>query len=139
PNRTGQQPAVAGQTRAPKVTSNTAYRVETVAKGLVNPWSLAFLPDGRMLVTERPGRLRIVGKGRVSPPVTGVPPVAHGGQLGLYGLALDPAFARTRLVYLAYSAPQRGGSALTVARARLTETGSAAQLADLKVIFQAQP
>ncbi|MFL5295485.1 MAG: PQQ-dependent sugar dehydrogenase [Phenylobacterium sp.] len=139
PNRAGQHPAFAGQTRAPKVTTATRYQVETVAKGLVNPWSLAFLPDGRMLVTERPGRLRIIGKAGVSPPVKGVPPVAHGAQLGLYGLALDPAFAKTRLVYLAYSAPERGGSALSVARARLGETGPAAQLEDLKVIFRAQP
>src|SRR4051812_49068855 len=84
-------PAFTGQTRAPKVTTATRYQVLTLAKGLVNPWGLAFLPDGRMLVTERPGRLRIVGRnGALSARVAGVPAVAQGGQLGLYALALDP-------------------------------------------------
>jgi len=139
PNRAGQQPAFPGQTRAPKATTATAYRVVPVAKGLAHPWGLAFLPDGRMLVTERPGRLRIVGKdGALSAPVAGVPAVASGGQLGLYGLALDPAFARTGLVYLAYSAPAPGGSTLEVARGRLAE-GGAPKLEEVRVIFRATP
>ena len=139
PERLGETPAFPGQTRAPLAASGVRYQVATVAKGLVHPWGLAFLPDGRMLVTERPGRLRLIAKGAAAPPIAGVPKVASGEQLGLYGLALDPAFAKTQMVYLAYSAPQGGGSALTVARARLAEAGGAARLEGLKVIFTAEP
>src|SRR5512132_334811 len=79
-------------------------RVETLARGLEHPWGLAILPDGRMLVTERPGRLRIVARdGRVSPPLTGVPTVFAQGQGGLLDVALDPAFARNRVIYLSYA------------------------------------
>jgi glucose/arabinose dehydrogenase len=139
PNVPSQKPAFPGQTRAPKLTTNTAFQVVTVAKGLEHPWGLAFLPDGRMLVSERPGRLRIVtAQGALSPPVAGVPKVATGGQLGLFGLALDPRFAQTRLVYLAYAADAGDGSPLTVARARLAED-AAPRLEDLRVIFRATP
>jgi glucose/arabinose dehydrogenase len=138
PERLGEKPAFAGQTRAPLALSGVRYQVLTIAKGLVHPWGLAFLPDGRVLVTERPGRMRLIAKGAVSPPIAGVPKVATGEQLGLYGLALDPAFARNGLVYFAYSAPAGGGSELTVARARLA-TGGNARLEDLKVIFVARP
>jgi glucose/arabinose dehydrogenase len=139
PNRTGQQPAFPGQTRAPKMTTNTTFQVVTVAKGLENPWGLAFLPDGRMLVTERPGRLRIVGKtGAVSAPVAGVPAVAQGDQLGLYGLALDPVFAKTYRVFIAYSQPTAAGSTLAVASGRLNVTAPP-RLEDVKVIFRASP
>jgi len=80
------------------------YRVVTVAEGLVNPWSLAWLPNGDMLVTERPGRLRIVRNGRLLPdPVTGVPPVRQGGQGGLLDVVLHPDFATNRLLYLSYA------------------------------------
>ena len=134
-------PAFAGQTRAPSVTANVRYRVETVARGLNHPWGLAFLPDGRMLVTERPGRIRIVSaRGAISAPVAGVPKVVTGdAQLGLYGLALSPGVARDRLVFFAYSEPAAGGSRLAVARAQLTESRGAAKLEGLKVIFRAEP
>ncbi len=139
PNVPSQQPAFAGQTRAPRLATNTAFRVVTVARGLVHPWGLAFLPDGRMLVTERPGRMRIVSKeGALSPPVQGVPKVVTGDQLGLYGLALDPAFARNHRIFFAYSEPRPGGSTLAVARAELVE-GQAPKLASLQVIFRAVP
>ena len=78
--------------------------VMTIARGLQNPWGIAFLPDGRVLVTERPGRLRVVERdGRLSQPVAGVPPVHAVGQGGLLGIALDPAFAENRRVYLSFS------------------------------------
>ena len=81
PNAKGQRPAFPGQTRAPALTTNTQFQVVTVAKGLDHPWSLAFLPDGRMLVTERVGRLRIVGKdGQISAPASGVPRTPCGGS-----------------------------------------------------------
>lgn len=140
PNVPSQRPAFPGQTRAPALTTDTRFQVVTVARGLEHPWGLAFLPDGRMLVTERPGRIRIVtAAGALSPPLAGVPKVAGGDQqVGLYGLALDPAFARNHLVYFAYSEPRPGGSTLAVARATLVE-GAAPSLANLQVIFRAAP
>ena len=139
PNRP-ETPAFAGQTRAPGVMSNLRYQVLTVARGLNHPWGLAFLPDGRMLVTERPGRMRIVTpKGALSAPVAGVPKVVTGEQLGLYGLALSPGFAKDGLVVFAYSEPAGRGSRLAVARARLAEAGGKPALQDLKVIFRAEP
>jgi len=136
PNRAGEKPAFTGQTRAPKTTTATRYQVLTVARGLVNPWSLVFLPDGRMLVTERPGRIRVVGPGgALSAPIAGVPKVATGAQAGLFGLALDARFAANGLIYFAYEEPRRGGSGLAVARARLGE----GRLEGLQVIFRSQP
>ena len=83
---------------------------ETVASGLEHPWALAFLPDGRILVTERPGRIRIVApSGRVSEPLSGVPKVQAGGQGGLLDVAVDPKFTENRLVYLSYAEPGEGG------------------------------
>jgi glucose/arabinose dehydrogenase len=129
------------QAQAPRSPTPTpvkaAVRVETVARGLEHPWALAFLPDGRMLVTERPGRLRIVGRdGRVSEPLAGVPQVLARGQGGLLDVALDPRFADNRLVYLSYAEPGAGGTAGTaVARGRLGE----GRLEDVRVIYQQQP
>jgi glucose/arabinose dehydrogenase len=112
--------------------------VETVAGGLENPWGLAFLPDGRMLVTERPGRLRLVGTdGRLSAPISGVPNVAGRGQGGLLDIVLDPDFAQNRMIYLSFAEPRAGGSGTSVARARLNERGTA--LEGTKVIFQQMP
>ncbi|WP_439924338.1 PQQ-dependent sugar dehydrogenase [Nitrobacter sp. JJSN] len=111
--------------------------VKTVASGLVHPWSLAFLPDGRMLVTERPGRIRIVASdGVLSPPLKGVPKPYVGGQAGLLDVALDRNFAANRTLYLCYSADSGGNAA--IARARLKEDATA--LDEVKVIFtQAGP
>src|SRR3979490_497946 len=97
--------------------------VQTVASGLVNPWSLAFLPDGRMLVTERPGRLRIVAHDRsLSPPVAGLPVVDARGQGGLLDVALDPGFASNGMIYWSYAEPREGGLNNTaVARGRLVD------------------
>ena len=112
--------------------------VETVATGLNNPWALAFLPDGRMLVTEKPGRLRTVSaEGRVSEPIAGVPRVAAQGQGGLLDVALDPNFAANRLVYLTYAEPGEGGASTAAARGRLNEAGTA--LEGVQVIFRQQP
>ncbi len=117
-------------------TSAGRVRLVTVAAGLEQPWSVAFLPDGRMLVTERPGRLRIVeAGGRLSDPLGNVPEVYAGGQGGLLDVALDPGFAENRTIYLSYAEPGEGGAATAVARARL---GPAA-LEDLRVIFRQRP
>src|SRR4051812_39896889 len=100
--------------------------VETVARGLDHPWGLAFLPDGRMLVTERPGRLRIVSAdGQMSPPLGGVPRVYARDQDGLLDVALDPKFSENRLVYLTYSEPREGGAATAAGRGRLNTAGTA--------------
>jgi glucose/arabinose dehydrogenase len=114
-----------------------AVRVETVARGLEHPWALAFLPDGRMLVTERPGRVRLLEPdGRLSEPLAGVPRVQASGQGGLLDVALDPRFAENRLVYLAYAEPGEGRTAGTaVARGRLGE----GRLENVQVIYQQQP
>jgi len=113
----------------------------TVAKGLVNPWALAFLPDGRLLVTEKPGRLRIVdAQGRISAPLAGVPPVANVGQCGLLDVALDPKFAENRVVYWTFAEPGTGGANSTaVARGRLEGAPGSERLADVRVIFSQVP
>ena len=109
-------------------------RVETFARGLSHPWALAFLPDGRLLATERPGRMRIVGKdGSLSPALGNVPRVVARGQMGLLDLVLDRNYAQNQTIYFCYSADQGGGAAL--ARARLVDEGEPA-LADVKVIFK---
>jgi glucose/arabinose dehydrogenase len=114
-----------------------AQPVKTLAQGLVNPWSLAFLPDGRMLVTERPGNLRIVTPdGKVGPPLAGVPRVYASGQGGLLDVSLDPEFARNRLVYLSYAEPGEGGAGTAVARGRLDGEASRERLGDARVIFR---
>lgn len=117
-------------------------KVQTVAHGLVNPWGLAFLPDGRMLVTERPGRMRIVGAdGKAGPPLPGLPPVVAEGQGGLLDVVLDPRFATNRLVYWSYSEPAAGGDSngTAVARGRLDGAPGAERLADVQVVFRQQP
>src|SRR5687767_4426432 len=109
---------------------------ETVVAGLEHPWALAFLPDGRILVTERPGRLRIVDAGgRLSAPLGGVPQVLARGQGGLLDVALDPRFAENRLVYLSYAEPGEGGAGTAVARGRLGE----GRLENVQVIYRQQP
>jgi glucose/arabinose dehydrogenase len=113
-----------------------AAKVVDVARGLEHPWGLAFLPDGRMLVTERPGRLRIATPdGTLSEPLTGVPPVYARGQGGLLDVALGPGFAQDRLVYLSFSEPGDGGAGTAVARGRLGERG----LEGTQVIWRQQP
>ena len=135
-NAPDQKPAFAGQTRAPEMKANVAYQVSTYAEGLDHPWGLAFLPDGRLLITERPGRLRIVGlDGALSAAVSGVPAVDARDQGGLLGLAVDPKFAENGLVYLAYAEPRQGGNGTAVARGKLV--GNA--LTEVKVIFRMQP
>ena len=111
-------------------------KVETVARGLSHPWALAFLPDGSMLVTERPGRIRIVAKdGIVSKPVENVPRVFARGQGGMLDIILDRDFAQNRLVYFSYAEPVDGGGRTALARAVL-DSGDAPALRDVKVIFR---
>ncbi|HEY4344269.1 MAG TPA: PQQ-dependent sugar dehydrogenase [Parvibaculum sp.] len=118
-------------------TEKVKIHVETFADGLENPWGLVFLPDGRALVTERKGRLRIVSKdGKLSAPLNGTPKVDARGQGGLLDVAIDPDFAKTKFVYVSFAEPGDGGTNSTaVARGVLTATG----LVHLKVIFSQVP
>jgi aldose sugar dehydrogenase len=109
--------------------------VETIARGLEHPWALAFLPDGRVLVTERPGRMRIVEKdGRLSTPLAGVPNVFASGQGGLHDVVLDRGYAENHTIYFCYAEPVDGGARTALARARLVDDATP-RLDDVKVIF----
>jgi glucose/arabinose dehydrogenase len=118
----------------PSAAGNVA--VETVAKGLDHPWALAFLPDGRMLVTERPGRLRIVSKdGKLSPALAGVPKVFASGQGGLHDVIVDRGHGQNQTIYFCYAEPVSGGARTALARARLVDDGTP-RLDDVAVIFR---
>ena len=128
-------------TNAPGPVKRSEVRVTIIARGLEHPWSLQFLPDGRKLVTERPGRLRIVNDdGRLSPPIRGVPAVVARDQGGLMDIALSPDFATTGTIYLTYSEPRESfKNGTSVMRARLVLTGEGGELVDASVIFRQQP
>jgi glucose/arabinose dehydrogenase len=129
------QAGTAQRSPQPKPTQGVVT-VEPIASGLEHPWALAFLPDGRILVTERAGRLRMVApSGRVSEPLDGVPKVQVGGQGGLLDVAIDPKFTENRLVYLSYAEPGEGGASTAVARGRLGEAG----LENVQVIYRQVP
>ncbi len=134
-------PAFAVQTKAPKPRVQTGAKVTTIATGLNRPWGMQVLPDGRFIVTERPGAIRIVSQsGRVSPPLPGAPKAVAVGQGGMLDIALAPDFVSSRLVYLSYAQSRgRGRNATGVARARLVSDASGDRLAGLRVIFQQQP
>jgi glucose/arabinose dehydrogenase len=130
-----QNPAL--QSPTPETTPGVVHAV-TVAQGLEHPWGIEFLPDGRMLVTERPGRLRIVSlDGTVSAPLAGTPAVLARSQGGMLDVAIDPDFATNRYVYLAYSEPgtEPGTASTAVGRGRLTDTG----LEGFTVLYSQQP
>jgi len=142
-NNPEQKPAHAGQTDAPEVKSNVAFDVVTVAEGLVNPWGIAFLPGGKILVTERPGRLRVVGTdGTLSAPVTGLPAVDARGQGGLLDVALDPAFAKNNLIYWSYAEPKAGEAGVNntaVARGKFVDDAAAPRVDEVQVIYHQRP
>jgi len=118
-------------------TAHHDYRLVSVAEGLVNPWGLAFLPNGDLLITERPGRLRLIREGRLLPdPVPGLPAIRTGGQGGLLDIALHPDFATNRYVYLSYSKPGATDSTGTTAVARARWEND--RLEGLEEIFAAQ-
>ena len=118
-------------------TEKGKVRLEVFAGGLEKPWGLAFLPDGRALVTEKAGRLRIVTKdGQLGEPLGGIPRVDTTGQGGLLDVAIDPSFPQNQTIFLSYAEPRGAGqNATAVARARLGDAG----LEDVRVIFQQQP
>jgi glucose/arabinose dehydrogenase len=135
------KPALPGQARAPELKANVAYEVTTYAEGLQKPWGIAFLPDGRLLITEKAGRLRIRDQdGKLSEPVTGIPEVDARGQGGLLGLAIDPDFARNGLIYWSFSEPDANQTNHTaVGRGKLVTTGGAPRLENVQVIFRQTP
>ena len=115
-------------------------RPEPVASGLQNPWAVAFLPEGRFLVTERPGRLRVVEPGgKVNKPIEGLPEVASGGQGGLLDVLLDADFASNRTLYFCFSEPAATGNGNSTALASATLSPDMARLDNLKVIFSQKP
>lgn len=130
----------AEQTNAPAA-PKTPITITEVADGLENPWGMQFLPDGRILVTERPGRMKIVTTdGKVSDPIKGLPNVVQGGQAGLLDVLLAPDFAASGLIYFSYSEP-RGNftNGTAVVRAKLTLNDNGGEISDGLVIFRQEP
>ncbi len=124
----------------PPVPARGKASAEVVASGLSHPWGLAFLPGGRFLVTERPGRLRVVeADGRLGPPLAGLPQVAAGGQGGLLDVITDADFARNRRIFFCYSEPAPKGGGNSTALASATLAPDAAALQDVKVLFSQRP
>jgi glucose/arabinose dehydrogenase len=123
--------AAAGQYKSDEHT----FRVVKLLEGLDHPWSLAFLPDGRMLLTERPGRLSLLSKDFKRSNIEGVPRVVASGQGGLLEVALHPRFSENQIIYLSYAGPGEGGVSTELARAKL----GASRLEDVQVIFRQDP
>jgi glucose/arabinose dehydrogenase len=139
-NGAGYQPAFPGQTRAPARKSGVELKVSIVASGLKNPWAFEFLPDGRILLTERVGNLRIIGPaGVVSAPIGGLPEVAARGQGGLLDVALDPGYASNHIIYWSYSEPREGGNGTSLAKGVLVEKDGVASVEQVQVIFRQMP
>ncbi|RCW64124.1 PQQ-dependent sugar dehydrogenase [Pseudorhodoferax soli] len=121
-------------------TAQTPARVQAVAAGLQNPWGLAFLPEGRFLVTERPGRMRVVeADGKLGAPLAGLPEIAAGGQGGLLDVVVDSGFADNRTLYFCYSEPAGDGRANSTALARARLSDDRSRLEELRVIFSQKP
>jgi len=138
PNTT-YQPAFAGQTRAGSVTTAaSSYRSTVVTSSLTSPWGITSLPDGRLLVTEKAGQMRLVtASGTVSAPITGLPAVNAAGQGGLLGVCLDPDFATNRLVYWSFAEARPGGNLTAIGKGRLATDERTIEGAT--VIYRAEP
>ena len=138
PNVPAQQPTFPGQTRACASASNVSVDVTVVATGLSHPWAIEPLPDGALLVTEKPGRMRVISAdGNVGDPLEGLPEVDDDGQGGLLDVALGPTFDADRVIYWSFSEPRENGNATSVARGVLSSDRR--RLEDVRVIFRAQP
>ncbi len=138
---TGYKPLLPNQTRAPKPAEASQVEVATAVKGLASPWAMEFLPDGRMIVTEKAGKIRLVAKdGTPGPALAGVPKVDARGQGGLLDIALSPGFASDRTVFFSYAEPREKGNGTTLAKAKLVEDGKGGgKLDDLKIVFRQNP
>ena len=138
PNAAGQRPSFPEQTRACGMPSDVAFDVIVLARGLEHPWAVEPLPGGDLLVTERPGRMRVVSaSGAIGQPITGVPRVDARGQGGLLDVALSPSFGTDAAIYWSYSEPESGGNATSVARGVLSSGRQ--HLEQVSVIFRAMP
>ena len=139
PEKADDKPIFPEQTRAP-YQPGVPVDVTVITDKLNKPWSLAFLPDGRMLVTEKPGTMRVVdARGMVSQPISGVPAVVAAGQVGLLDVALDPAFATNHRLFFTFSEPADNGASFHIAVARAALDEPAGALQDVQVIFRAVP
>jgi glucose/arabinose dehydrogenase len=137
-NASEQRPEFKGQTRTCGVKSNVAFDVTVLAKGLEHPWAVEPLPGGDLLVTEKPGRMRIVSAaGRLAGPLTGLPKVDARGQGGLLDVVLSPNFDSDRTIYWSFSEPRQGGNGTSVARGVLSADRKG--LEQVRVIFRAMP
>lgn len=135
---TDYKPAFEGQTRVPGIKTNTPITHAILTKELQSPWGMALLPDGRLLITEKAGVLRIVTTdGAISPAITGLPKVDEQGQGGLLGLTLDPEFATNRMVYWVFAEPATGGNHTAVAKGRLADDEKTIE--NSSVIYRAMP
>ncbi|MGI9523280.1 MAG: PQQ-dependent sugar dehydrogenase [Hyphomicrobiaceae bacterium] len=133
--------AVAAQTNAPEPSNKTGANVLVVAEGLRSPWGMQFLPDGRVIVTERPGNIRIISRdGTISEPISGAPKAWARGQGGMLDIALAPDFETSRQVFISF-AQERGakGGATSVVRATLVDEPDRERLTDTRVIFEQEP
>lgn len=130
--------AFEGQTRANGAQTSTAFEGKVLAEGLKSPWGIAVLPDGRLLITEKEGTLRIVdAAGALSEAITGIPKVDAAGQGGMLGIALDPQFKTNRMVYWAFTQPEKGGNQTALAKGRLADDDKTIENAT--IIYKAGP
>lgn len=135
---TNYKPAFEGQTRVAGVKTSTAFEGKIFAQGLKSPWGITVLPDGRFLITEKEGTLRIVDtQGKLSEAITGIPQVDSDGQGGLLGITLDPQFATNRMVYWCFSEPSAEGNQTAVAKGRLADDEK--KIENPVVIYRAAP
>ncbi len=135
---TNYKPAFTGQTRVNAVRTSTSLNIRVVTSGLTSPWGIVALPDGRFLITQKAGTMRIVSaSGQVSGNIGGIPAVNAGGQGGLLGLCIDPAFATNRMVYWVFSENRSDGNLTSVAKGRLADNESTVENAT--VIYRATP
>ncbi|WP_316767080.1 PQQ-dependent sugar dehydrogenase [Pedobacter frigiditerrae] len=138
PPNSNYRPAFTGQTRIAAVKTTTSYSTNVVTSALTAPWGIAAMPDGRFLITEKAGRMRIVtSAGVVSEINTGIPTVNAGGQGGLLGICLDPDFSTNRMVYWSFSEPGTGGNVTAIAKGRLATNELSIEGAT--VIFRGSP
>ena len=138
PANTDYKPAFEGQTRVAGVKTTTPFAGTVLAEGLKRPWGITQLPDGRFLITEKEGTMRIATPaGQLSGPITGIPAVNSAGQGGLLGVTIDPAFATNRMVYWVFSENTNGGSLTAVAKGRLSNDDT--RMENATVIYRATP
>lgn len=138
PANTSYAPAFKGQTRVKGVTTSASYKSTVITSDLENPWGITSLPDGRLLITEKAGNMRIVTTtGTIGKPITGIPKVKDSGQGGLLGLTLDPNFKSNRMIYWSFSEPGDKGNVTAVAKGRLSDDETA--LEQVTVIYRANP